>query len=122
LSYNDALVLQERMIADVRAGAAEETLLLLEHPPVYTMGRSGSNGSILDPAIQVERINRGGDVTYHGPGQLVGYPIINLGRRGKDLRQYLRFLEELIIQVGRRIGRRVISRSAGRTGVWTEPR
>lgn len=118
IAYGDALILQERLVADVQSGAAEETLLLLEHPPVYTMGRSGSDGSLLDPSIQVARINRGGDVTHHGPGQLVGYPIVNLGLRGKDLRQYLRFLEELIMQVVAESGIESY-RSSGRTGVWT---
>src|SRR5512136_529919 len=98
INFQEAYALQERLAAGVAAGTEVETLLLLEHPPVYTIGSGGKGENILDPSITAIRINRGGDVTYHGPGQLVGYPIIDLGRRGRDLHRYLRFLEELLIQ------------------------
>ena len=119
IDFSEAYDCQERLAAEVFAGSAAETLLLLEHPPVYTIGSGGDAGNILDPSIQVRRINRGGDVTFHGPGQLVGYPIIHLGRRGRDLHRYLRFLEELLIRVTAEFGV-VARRLPGRTGVWTE--
>jgi lipoyl(octanoyl) transferase len=120
IDFHEAYALQERLAAGVAAGTEQETLLLLEHPPVYTIGSGGKAENILDPSITAVRINRGGDVTYHGPGQLVGYPIIDLGRRGRDLHRYLRFLEGLLIRTAAVLGvegRRV----AGRTGVWTGP-
>jgi lipoyl(octanoyl) transferase len=82
------------------------------------MGSGGKAENILDPSITAVRINRGGDVTYHGPGQLVAYPIINLARRGKDLHRYLRFLEELIIRIATDLGV-AAQRVSGMTGVWT---
>ncbi|HEY6871168.1 MAG TPA: lipoyl(octanoyl) transferase LipB [Geobacteraceae bacterium] len=119
IDFHEAYAIQERLAAGVAAGTEPETLLLLEHPPVYTIGSGGSEGNVLDPAISAVRINRGGDVTWHGPGQLVGYPIVNLGRRCRDLHRYLRFLEDLLIGVAADL--RVESwRIPGRTGVWTE--
>ena len=117
IDFHEAYALQERLAAAVAAGLAEETLLLLEHPPVYTIGNGGNEGNILDNSITVVRVNRGGDVTYHGPGQLVGYPIIDLSRRGRDLHRYLRFLEELIIGIAAEFAI-AARRVSGRTGVW----
>lgn len=119
IDFHDAFALQERIAAEVAADAAPETLLLLEHPPVYTIGSGGDEANILDPAIEAVRINRGGDVTWHGPGQLVGYPIVNLGRRSRDLHRYLRFLEELLIAVAADF-RVEAWRIPGKTGIWTE--
>ncbi len=119
IAFAEAFALQEELVAGVLAGTAEETLLLLEHPSVYTLGRSGHLKNILDPSIETVHINRGGDITYHAPGQLVGYPIINLGQRGRDLRLYLRFLEEVLIQVAADFGVQSY-RVDGETGVWTE--
>ncbi|WP_298269016.1 lipoyl(octanoyl) transferase LipB [Geobacter sp.] len=119
VDYHAAYAIQERLAAGVAAGGAPETLLLLEHPPVYTIGRGGSGTNILDSAIGAVATNRGGDVTYHGPGQLVGYPIIDLGRRGRDLHRYLRFLEEVLIRVAASFGVEAW-RVPGRTGIWTE--
>jgi lipoyl(octanoyl) transferase len=119
IDFHDALALQKRMAAEVATGAAPETLLLMEHPPVYTIGTGGSEANILDRTIEVVRINRGGDVTWHGPGQVVGYPIVNLGRRSRDLHRYLRFLEELLIVVAADF-RVEAWRIPGRTGIWTE--
>jgi lipoyl(octanoyl) transferase len=119
IGYRDALALQEQLVAQVSSGQADETVLLLEHTPVYTIGRTGSMDNVLDPAIEVVRISRGGDITYHAPGQLVGYPIINLGARQRDLRRYLRFLEEVLIGVAADFG--VVGyRVEGKTGVWTD--
>ena len=95
VDYALALTRQERLAADIAAGRAAETLLLLEHPPVYTIGRGGDAAHLLDPQAQVLRVDRGGDITWHGPGQVVGYPLVHLGRRGRDLHRWLRLLEEL---------------------------
>jgi lipoyl(octanoyl) transferase len=119
VGYNDAYALQEELVASVFRRESKEQLLLLEHLPVYTIGRGGDAANVLDPSIEVVRISRGGDITFHGPGQLVGYPILRLGHRGKDLRHYLRFLEEVLICVAGDFG--VASyRVPGRTGVWTD--
>jgi lipoyl(octanoyl) transferase len=117
--YREAYALQESLVAALHDGSGEETLLLLEHPPVYTIGTGGSDTNILRAGIEAVRINRGGDVTYHGPGQLVGYPIIDLGARGRDLHRYLRFLEELLIGVAAALGVSA-GRIEGRTGIWTD--
>jgi lipoyl(octanoyl) transferase len=117
IGYAEALKIQEQLVCEVREGA-EETLLLLEHPPVYTIGAGGSLANLLDPAIEVQRVNRGGDVTYHGPGQLVGYPILDLARRGRDLHRYLRFLESFLVELSAEVGVEGFT-VAGRTGVWT---
>jgi lipoate-protein ligase B len=98
--YAAALAWQEEALATVAAGG-EDTLFLLEHAPVYTLGRSAKPENLLaarDPSIEVYNTTRGGDVTYHGPGQLVGYPVINLRRRGLMLLEYLRLLEDALIQ------------------------
>ena len=119
LEFEAALAIQEQLAAKVAAGLELETLLLVEHPPVYTMGRGGRRENVLDPGIRVVETNRGGDVTFHGPGQLVGYPIVDLGRRGRDLHRYLRFLEGLLIDVAADFGV-AAHREPGRTGIWTD--
>lgn len=119
MEYAGAFALQERLAADVAAGRAEETLLLLEHPPVYTLGRGGDGRSLPDPSVRPVEINRGGDVTWHGPGQLVGYPILDLGRRGRDLHRYLRFLEQALMDAAAAF-EVAAWRVPGRTGIWTE--
>ena len=118
IEFREAWAFQERLAAGVASGMEPETLLLLEHPPVYTIGSGGSEANILDRSVTAVRINRGGDVTWHGPGQLVGYPVIDLGRRGRDLHRYLRFLEELIVSVAAYF-RVEAWRIPGRTGIWT---
>ena len=119
MELDTAYALQERLVAGIAAGTEAETLLLLEHPAVYTIGSGGDESNILDSSLEVRRINRGGDVTWHGPGQLVGYPLIRLDRRGGDLHHYLRFLEELLIRVAAEFG--VAARMVtGRTGIWTD--
>jgi lipoyl(octanoyl) transferase len=117
MGYGEAFSLQERLVSLVQEGQ-EETLLLLEHTPVYTIGAGGSLDNLLDPDIDVNRVNRGGDITYHGPGQLMGYPILDLSRRGRDLHRYLRFLEELLVEVSGALGVTGFP-TAGKTGVWT---
>jgi lipoyl(octanoyl) transferase len=110
-------------------GGRETThyLLLVEHPPVYTLGKSGHIGNVLideeqmgEKGIQFFRTNRGGDITFHGPGQLVGYPILDLERFYTDIGRYLRNLEEVTIAVLAGYGIRG-ERSPGETGVWIEP-
>ncbi len=118
VAYREALALQERLAAGIAAGTEEETLLLLEHPAVYTIGRGGDPRNILDLTLPVERINRGGDVTWHGPGQVVGYPLVDLGRRGRDLHRWLRFLEEVLIATLAAFQIPAF-RVAEQTGVWT---
>jgi lipoyl(octanoyl) transferase len=110
-------------------GASDTTnyLLFVEHPPVYTLGKSGDEANILidDEAMQEKGVqffhtNRGGDITFHGPGQLVGYPILDLEKFRTDLGWYLRSLEEVGIRVLGDYGIRG-DRSAGETGIWIEP-
>ena len=117
IGYAEALKMQERLVSEVLEGGAE-SLLLLEHEPVYTVGAGGNLANLLDPSIRALRVNRGGDVTYHGPGQLLGYPILDLSRRGRDLHRYLRFLEEFLVQLVATLDVAGFT-VPGRTGVWT---
>ena len=103
------------------------TLLFCEHPPVYTLGKSGNIDNVLmsEAALQEEgidfyRTNRGGDITFHGPGQIVGYPIIDLEKFYTDISRYLRELEEVIILTLAEFGI-IAGRSKGETGVWLDP-
>jgi lipoyl(octanoyl) transferase len=114
--YTDTLALQERLRATVRDGGAE-WLLLVEHPPIITLGRGADEQHVLAPVAPVVRVSRGGDVTYHGPGQLVGYPILDLARHGADVHRYLRALESVLLAVAARFGV-VATRRAGTTGIW----
>jgi len=114
--YAEVLALQERCRAAVIGGAAD-CLLLVEHPPIITLGRRGNERHILAREVPVVRVNRGGDVTYHGPGQLVGYPILDLARHGADVHRYLRDLETVLIEAAARFGVRA-GRLPGLTGVW----
>lgn len=103
------------------------TLIFVEHPHVYTLGKNGSEHNLLLDALQLKikeagffRTNRGGDITYHGPGQVVGYPIFDLNRMGLSLREYIHCLEEAIIATLREFGLKG-SRLTGATGVWLDP-
>jgi lipoate-protein ligase B len=125
-SHEAALQIQRRLLDEVIAGDdGRARLLLVEHdPPVITLGRSGCSEHILASrdrlereGIEVRKSARGGDVTYHGPGQLVGYPIIQLARRGRTVRGYVRSLEEVIIRLLERFGLEG-RRQEGFTGVW----
>src|SRR5918993_1390458 len=129
MPYGDALPLQ-RAVARARIAGelGEDLLLLVEHPPVVTLGRSSKERHLLaSPAVLAARgvelfeVERGGDVTFHGPGQLVGYPIIDLKRHKQDLHWYLRQVEEALIRAVAPLGI-VGERSAGYTGVWTQGR
>jgi lipoyl(octanoyl) transferase len=118
-SYGETLALQTRRRDAVLAGASD-CLLLVEHPPVITIGRGGDERHVLQASAPVVRVNRGGDVTYHGPGQLVGYPILDLRPDRCDVHQYVRDLEEALIVAVKRFG---VSggRVVGLTGVWVGP-
>jgi lipoate-protein ligase B len=115
---------QRERAAAVAAGAAPEALLLVEHPPVYTMGPRTDPAHLLRSVddlrargAEVHWIDRGGDVTWHGRGQIVGYPILDLGKRGRDLHAYVYALEETLIEVAGTYGIEA-HRVAGMTGVW----
>ena len=122
--YEDAARLQDRLVDLVRRGAAPDTLLLLTHPPVITLGRGAHpENVVIDGDERVRRgialheTGRGGDVTYHGPGQLVGYPIVALPAGRRDAHRYLRDLEEGLIRTAAAYGV-AASRIPGLTGVW----
>ena len=123
--FADALVLQEELLAQKREDRSlEDELLLLEHEPVYTIGRTPDKSSLLGSAHlphPLFAINRGGQATYHGPGQLMGYPIIDLRGCGQDLHRYLRWLEQLLIEVLADYGI-AASRREALTGVWIDDR
>lgn len=132
VSYAEGLEVQRRVVEARKAGRIGDTLLLLEHPPVLTLGRNSHRENVLASdefltarGVELHEINRGGDVTYHGPGQLVGYPIVDLrgdlpGKRGPHLGpvDFMRLLEEVMIRVCYDFGVPA-QRIAGRTGVWT---
>ncbi len=126
--YAEALELQRAAVAGRRAGERADTLLLLEHPPVVTLGRGAqeqnlrrSREALESAGIEVHEVARGGDVTYHGPGQLVGYPIIDLDARGvRDVHGYLRALEGALSRALRTLGVEPRLRE-GYTGVFVEP-
>ena len=130
--YAEALEIQRRVIAARKQGLIGDTLLLLEHPPVITLGRNASRANILvsdewlaSRGVEVHEVDRGGDVTYHGPGQLIGYPIVDLrgewpGKRGPHLGpvEFVRLLEEALIRTCADFG--VMAKRIPRlTGVWT---
>ena len=125
LPYEDSWNLQQALREARRRQAIPDLLLLVEHPPTYTLGRSSSpehlliDRSTLKSAhgIDVFDIERGGSATYHGPGQLVGYPIIDLKRRGRDVHQFIRLLEQVLIQTLVEFDLSAKT-SAGLTGVW----
>jgi len=124
LEYAEGLALQNQLVEDCLEGRSGEKLLLIEHQPVYTIGRTRDLSSLREPDALPHPLfetNRGGQATWHGPGQLVAYPILRLHERGKDLHQYMRFLEEVIILTCQRQGV-VAGRSEGLTGVWVGDR
>ena len=124
VDYANGLRLQRERVAARKADLIPDTLLLLEHPHVYTLGRNAKKDNILlsgeqlaKRGAQVFEIDRGGDVTYHGPGQLVGYPILDLAAHRRDIAWYMRSLEEVLIAVARDYGVHA-GRLAGAPGVW----
>ena len=129
MSYADALALQRDAAKARLAGVlAHDLLLLVQHPPVITLGRSTKEGNLLASSaelaargVELFDVERGGDVTFHGPGQLVGYPIVNLERHTQDLHWYLRQLEEAMIRALATFGI-AGTRTSGKTGVWVRGR
>lgn len=134
IPYDEGLRIMREVVDARKAGRIADTLLLMEHPPVLTLGRNASRSNILatDAAlaqrgVQIHEINRGGDVTYHGPGQLVGYPIVDLrgelpGKKGPHLGpvDFVRLMEEALILTAKDFGVPA-QRVSKRTGVWTIP-
>jgi lipoyl(octanoyl) transferase len=132
ISYAEGLAVQQRVVAARKAGAIGDTLLLMEHPPVLTLGRNSGRAHVLlsdaelaRRGVELHETNRGGDVTYHGPGQLVGYPIFDLrgdlpGKKGPHLGpvDFVRLLEEVLIRTCGEFGVQA-QRICKRTGVWT---
>jgi lipoyl(octanoyl) transferase len=124
VTYSDGLRMQEQAVERLRAGDGPEQLFLIEHPHVFTLGRGANSGNILasreqllSHSIEVHETGRGGDVTYHGPGQLVGYPIINLKPDRCDVHRYVRDIEEVLIRTVADFGV-TGGRVKGLTGVW----
>jgi lipoyl(octanoyl) transferase len=124
VGYDQGLQLQERAVEGLRSSDAPEQLLLLEHPHVFTLGRGADSSNILADqqqlqtnSVEVHETGRGGDVTYHGPGQLVGYPIINLKPDRCDVHRYVRDIEEVLIRTIAEFGV-TGTRIPGLTGVW----
>lgn len=119
--YPEALADMEARAAAIHAGTAGERVWLLEHPPLYTAGTSADSADLLDPRFPVYEAGRGGKYTYHGPGQRVGYLNIDLGKRGKDVRNFIHNLEGWLIAALADFG--VAARRAeGRVGIWTDDR
>jgi lipoyl(octanoyl) transferase len=126
VEYGAAWELQRRVVAARKAGAVPDVLLLCQHPHVITLGRNGKPGNLRASDYVLRQMNvsffetdRGGDITYHGPGQLVGYPIVNLAEIRRDVAWYMRSLEEAMMRATAEFG--VASRRvAGRTGVWVD--
>src|SRR5256885_5688900 len=124
--YAEALVLQKQLVDDRRQGRIGDVLLLLEHPHVLTLGVRGDGGrshilaseqTLALRGVEVHESGRGGDITYHGPGQIVGYPIIDLKPDRADVHRYVRDLEEVLLRAVADCGVRA-ERAAGLTGVW----
>ena len=129
IAYADALALQRQLVEERRAGRIDDVLLLVEHPHVLTLGVKGDGGrshilaaedALAAKGVEVHEAGRGGDITYHGPGQLVGYPIVDLRPDRCDVHRYVRELEEVLIRTSADLGIEA-GRVEGLTGVWTGP-
>jgi lipoyl(octanoyl) transferase len=126
ISYSDAYALQQRLVAARKANAVDDVLLLCEHPHVITLGRSANRSNLLasehvlrQKNVELHATNRGGDITYHGPGQIVGYPILNLDKIKRDVGWYVRTLEEAMIRASADFGVTAY-RLPGKTGIWVQ--
>ncbi len=125
-AYDRVLDLQHKLVGARKAGLVPDTLVLVEHPPVITLGRRADESNILvsgdwlaKRGIEVRRVERGGDVTYHGPGQLVGYPIMDLRQHRQDIGWYMHSLEEVLIRTLDELGV-AAQRLPGNIGVWVD--
>ncbi len=126
IGYAEAWALQKRIVAARKAAAIEDVLLVCEHPHVITQGRNGKREHLLasehvlrQKGVEYYETSRGGDITYHGPGQIVGYPILNLGAIRRDVVWYVRMLEEAMIRATSEFGI-TAERIAGKTGIWVK--
>ena len=124
IDYEESCGIQKELVRRRQLGEIEDSVVLAEHYPVFTIGRTGSEANLLvderalaGPRIKVLWTDRGGDITFHGPGQLLVYPILDLRQRGKDLHLYMRYLEAVIIKFLEGYSIQA-ERSAGKTGVW----
>jgi len=127
ISWSDAYALQERLVAAQKAAAIDDVLLFCQHPHVITLGRNASEKNLLasehvlrQKGVELRETNRGGDITYHGPGQIVGYPILNLDHIRRDVHWYVRTLEETMIRASADFGVAAY-RIPGKTGIWVQP-
>lgn len=116
--YREALAAMEARNAAIAAGEARELIWLLEHPPVYTAGTSAAAPELIDPRFEVVEAGRGGRYTYHGPGQRIGYVLLDLGKRGRDVRCFVHALEGWVIAALADLGLEAW-RADGRVGIWT---
>jgi lipoyl(octanoyl) transferase len=116
--YRDALAEMEARNRAIAAGSAPELVWLLEHPPVYTAGTSAQGDELLDPRFEVVEAGRGGRYTYHGPGQRIGYVLLDLDKRGRDVRAFVHALEGWVIATLADVGLETW-RAPGRIGIWT---
>ena len=123
VEYDDALAMQSAMLAARIEGSVGDTLLMMEHPHVFTLGRGADERFIVAnrEGVPIRRVSRGGEVTYHGPGQLIGYPILKLEGRDRDVTKYLRSLEGAMIDALAKFGIDA-GRRDGMTGVWVGAR
>ena len=118
VAYEAAVAEMEARVAAIAAGTARELVWLLEHPPVYTGGTSADPAELLDPRFPVVKTGRGGRYTYHGPGQRIGYVLLDLDRRGRDVRHFVHALEGWVIDTLAALGIAAF-RAPGRIGIWT---
>jgi lipoate-protein ligase B len=125
--YGEATALQERLRDALKVGEGPEHLLLLEHPHVYTLGRNASAADVLlapgpraERGVEVAASDRGGQVTYHGPGQLVGYPIVDLSPDRRDVRRYMRDLQEVLVRTLADLDVAAEARGGDELGVWAD--
>ncbi len=126
ISYTDAYAIQQRLVGARKANAIDDVLLLCEHPHVITLGRNANRANLLasehvlrQKNVELHSTNRGGDITYHGPGQIVGYPILNLDKIKRDVGWYVRTLEEAMIRASSDFGVTAY-RVPGKTGIWVQ--
>jgi lipoyl(octanoyl) transferase len=126
ISWAEAYAFQQRVVAARKAGEIDDVFVLCEHPHVITLGRSANRANLLasehvlrQKGVELHATNRGGDITYHGPGQIIGYPILNLNHIKRDVGWYVRTLEEVMIRASADFGTSAF-RVPGKTGIWVK--